>query len=56
VAVAGDTAYDMESGRRAGARVRAGVLTGTHDEATLQAAGATHVLRSVRDLPGVLGI
>lgn len=56
VAVAGDTAYDMESARRAGAAVRVGVLTGTHDEAVLRHAGATHVLPSVRDLPALLEI
>jgi phosphoglycolate phosphatase len=56
VAVAGDTASDMESGRRAGASLRAGVLTGTHGHADLTAAGATHVLDSVRDLPALLGV
>ena len=56
VAIAGDTASDMESGRRAGAGVRVGVLTGTHGEPILRQAGATHVLPSVRDLPGVLGV
>lgn len=56
VGVAGDTASDMESGRRAGAAVRVGVLTGTHQEASLREAGATHVLPSVRELPGLLGI
>lgn len=55
VAVAGDTASDMESGRRAGASVRAGVLTGTHQGDALRRAGATHVLDSVRDLPALLG-
>lgn len=55
VGVAGDTAYDMESGRRAGAALRVGVLTGTHDETALREAGATKVLPSVRDLPGLLG-
>lgn len=55
VAVAGDTASDMESGRRAGASVRVGVLTGTHQEDALRGGGATHVVPSVRDLPGVLG-
>ncbi|MBZ4323086.1 phosphonatase-like hydrolase [Streptomyces huiliensis] len=54
VAVAGDTASDMRSGTRAGAAVVAGVLTGAHDEAALRAAGATHVLRSVAELPGLL--
>lgn len=56
VGVTGDTAYDMESGRRAGASVRVGVLTGTHQEAALRDAGATQVVPSVRDLPGLLGI
>ncbi|WP_030674546.1 phosphonatase-like hydrolase [Streptomyces rimosus] len=54
VAVAGDTSYDMLSGRRAGASVVAGVLTGAHDEAALRDAGATHVLGSVAGLPALL--
>ncbi|CAM5410807.1 MULTISPECIES: phosphonatase-like hydrolase [Streptomyces] len=54
VAVVGDTSYDMLSGRRAGASVVAGVLTGAHDEAALRAAGATHVLGSVAELPALL--
>ncbi|QLE76426.1 phosphonatase-like hydrolase [Streptomyces rectiverticillatus] len=54
IAVAGDTSYDMLSGRRAGASVVAGVLTGAHDEQALRASGATHVLASVADLPGLL--
>ena len=54
VAVAGDTAYDMTTGVRAGAGIVAGVLTGAHGNDQLQAAGATHVLESVRDLPGLL--
>jgi phosphonatase-like hydrolase len=54
VAVVGDTANDIVSGRRAGAAVLAGVLTGAHDEAALRAAGATHVLGSVAELPALL--
>ncbi|MBB6173198.1 phosphonatase-like hydrolase [Nocardiopsis mwathae] len=54
VAVAGDTSYDMLSGRRSGAGVVAGVRTGAHDEAELRAAGATHVLGSVAELPRLL--
>jgi phosphonatase-like hydrolase len=54
VAVAGDTVADMASGRRAGASVVAGVLTGTDDRARLEAAGATHVLPSVASLPALL--
>ncbi|MDA8291675.1 MAG: phosphonatase-like hydrolase [Actinomycetota bacterium] len=54
VAVVGDTAADLECGRRAGASVRAGVLTGADDAGRLAAAGATHVLRSVGELPELL--
>ncbi|MFE0252455.1 phosphonatase-like hydrolase [Streptomyces sp. NPDC059010] len=54
IAVAGDTSYDMLSGVRAGAGVVAGVLTGAHDAGALRAAGATHVLDGVAQLPGVL--
>ncbi|BDH09933.1 putative haloacid dehalogenase-like hydrolase [Streptomyces hygroscopicus] len=56
IAVAGDTSYDMLSGRRAGASVVAGVLTGAHDGAQLASAGATHVLGSVAELPALLGV
>ncbi len=56
VAVAGDTAADMESGRRAGASLVAGVLTGADGAERLHAAGATHVLGSVAELPALLGI
>ncbi|WP_229840348.1 phosphonatase-like hydrolase [Streptomyces brasiliensis] len=54
VAVVGDTSYDMRSGVRAGAGVVAGVLTGAHGDADLRAAGATHVLGSVAELPELL--
>ncbi|WP_175985083.1 HAD family hydrolase [Microbacterium tenebrionis] len=52
VAVAGDTASDVETGRRAGAGFVAGVLSGAHDRGAL--AGADVVLESVVDLPAVL--
>ncbi|MET8752383.1 phosphonatase-like hydrolase [Streptomyces sp. NPDC004667] len=52
--VAGDTAYDVLSGNRAGAGIVAGVLTGAHDRAALTGAGATHVLGSVAELPALL--
>lgn len=54
VAVVGDTESDVRSGRRAGASLVAGVLTGAHDRAALLAAGADAVLESVvglRELP-----
>ncbi|MBP2473594.1 phosphonatase-like hydrolase [Crossiella equi] len=54
IAVVGDTASDVHSGLRAGASIAAGVLTGAHDTATLTAAGATHVLGSVHELPDLL--
>ncbi|WP_406387560.1 phosphonatase-like hydrolase [Streptomyces sp. NBC_00211] len=54
VVVAGDTAYDMVSGRRSGAAIVAGVLTGAHDRAVLTEHGATHVLGSIAELPQVL--
>ncbi|WP_441249764.1 phosphonatase-like hydrolase [Kitasatospora sp. McL0602] len=55
LAVVGDTGYDMLTGSRAGASVVAGVLTGAHREERLRADGATHVLGSVAELPGLLG-
>lgn len=55
IAVVGDTSYDMRSGIRAGAGLVAGVLTGAHDAGALRAAGASHVLGSVAELPGILG-
>jgi len=54
VAVAGDTAADVLSARRAGAAIAAGVLTGADGRERLVAAGATHVLASVADLPALL--
>jgi phosphonatase-like hydrolase len=54
VATVGDTKYDVLCGLRAGARIVAGVLTGAHDRATLEGAGATHVLADITALPGVL--
>jgi phosphonatase-like hydrolase len=52
--VVGDTASDITSGVRAGARASIGVLTGAHDAEQLRAAGATHVCNSVADLPALL--
>ena len=54
IAVAGDTTSDVQSGLRAGAGLVAGVLTGAHDRATLEAAGAHHVLASVAEFPALL--
>jgi len=54
IAVVGDTASDIRTGVRSGASIVAGVLTGAHDGATLRAAGATHVLTSIAELPALL--
>lgn len=47
LAVVGDTASDLHSGWRSGARLVVGVLTGAHDEARLRGAPHTHVLADV---------
>jgi phosphoglycolate phosphatase len=54
VAVVGDTAFDVLTGLRSGASIAAGVLTGAHGRAAFDAAGATHVLDSIRELPALL--
>lgn len=54
VAVVGDTGSDMLTGVRSGASVIVGVLTGSHSEATLRAAGATAVVDSIKELPHLL--
>jgi phosphoglycolate phosphatase len=47
LAVAGDTASDVESGLRAGAGIVAGVLTGTDSRADLERAGAPLILDTI---------
>ncbi|MGW7378528.1 HAD family hydrolase [Streptomyces sp. NPDC054794] len=54
IAVVGDTSYDVLTGVRAGAGLVAGVRTGAHGDTEFRAAGATHVLDSVADLPALL--
>jgi len=56
LAVAGDTAADVESGLRAGAGLVAGVTTGSASRETLAAAGAPHILDSITDLVRLVGI
>ncbi|GIH75282.1 HAD-IA family hydrolase [Planobispora longispora] len=57
VAVAGDSESDMLAGRRAGASVVAGIMTGVHSKDRLIKGGATHIVESIADLPGlVLGV
>lgn len=59
VAVFGDTTSDIASGRRAGAGLVAGVLTGAHPGEALLAAGADTVLDDItklRNLPEFAGL
>jgi phosphoglycolate phosphatase len=53
-AYAGGTESGILCGRRAGAQIVAGILTGGHTRERLQRAGATHLLGSFAELPGVL--
>jgi phosphonatase-like hydrolase len=54
IALVHSTGAGVEAGRRAGAGVVAGVLTGPHPAARLRRAGATHILSSIADLPEVV--
>ncbi len=54
VAVVHGTGAGVEAGRRSGAGIVAGVLTGPHPPARLRAAGATSILPSIADLPALL--
>ncbi|MEQ8762336.1 MAG: HAD hydrolase-like protein [Planctomycetota bacterium] len=55
VAKVGDTPVDMEEGRNVGCGWIVGVTSGSGSKEELEAAGATHVIPSVRDLPSLLG-
>jgi len=54
MAVVGDTWSDMAAGRRAGAGLCIGVLTGTDGDDRLRDGGADDVVDSVADVPGAL--
>jgi phosphonatase-like hydrolase len=54
VAVVHGTGAGVEAGRRSGASVIAGVLTGPHPAARLRAAGANSIIPSIADLPALL--
>lgn len=56
VAVVGDTASDIESGRRAGAGLVVGVTSGSGAPHALEAAGADIVLADITGLPDLLGL
>ena len=53
-AYAGGTESGILYGQPAGAQIVAGILTGGHTRDRLQRAGATHLLGSFAELPGVL--
>ncbi|MCG5215536.1 HAD family hydrolase [Streptosporangium soli] len=54
VAVAGDAESDMLCGSRAGASAVVGVLTGVHSKERLLRGGATHIVDSIADFPGLI--
>ncbi|KAB8196352.1 HAD-IA family hydrolase [Nonomuraea phyllanthi] len=54
VAVIGDSESDMLCGKRSGASIVAGVLTGVHSRERLLKGGATHILESIADFPGLI--
>lgn len=56
VLVAGDTPRDLESGTNAGAGLVVGVLSGASDKEELSAHPHTHLLPSVADIPGLIGV
>ena len=56
VVTAGDATSAMVAGRRAGAGLTVGVLSGAHRAAPLRAAGADAIVDSVADLPALLGL
>jgi phosphoglycolate phosphatase len=51
LAMVQDTGAAVECGRRAGASLVVGVLSGPHSVARLRSAGATHIIDSVAELP-----
>jgi phosphoglycolate phosphatase len=51
MAVASGTEHGLVAGRRAGAQIVAGVLTGPHTPARMRRAGATHLIESIAELP-----
>lgn len=53
-AFAGSTASEVLCGRRSGAGIVAGVLTGGHTADRLRKAGATHLISGIVELPGLL--
>ena len=53
-AVMGDHEVDMQAGVNAGVNTRIGLTHGHHNQGQLQAAGATHTVNSLSDVPACL--
>lgn len=56
VAKVGDTPADLEEGKNAACGLIIGVTTGTHGPEELEPFPHTHLVESIRDLPGLLGL
>jgi phosphonatase-like hydrolase len=56
VAKVGDTPADLEEGSHAGCGLVIGVTRGTHTREQLERFPHTHLVESIADLPGLLGI
>jgi phosphoglycolate phosphatase len=54
VAVGFGTEHGIAAGRAAGAQIAAGVLTGPHTAARMRRAGATHLIKTIAELPGLV--
>lgn len=54
VVAVGDTASDMQAAEAAGIAMRCGVLSGSDDAERLRGGGATHLLKSIAELPEML--
>jgi len=50
----GDTPFDLQSGWNAGATGVVGVLTGSHNQESLQREPHTHIIHSIADLPDLI--
>jgi phosphonatase-like hydrolase len=56
VAKVGDTPADLQEGKAAGCGMIIGVTGGTHTAEQLRPFGPTHLVASVADVPGLLGL
>ncbi len=56
VAKVGDTPVDLQEGRNAGCGLVVGVTGGTHTRRELEPYPHTHLVDTIRDVPGLLGL